>query len=108
MGAKSKVKLNPKICIVGAQAFCKSQSVLSSRCFNYFAANGWDMTRNISDADFVIINTCGFVEDLQEYSRKEIKDALREVKKGVKVGVIGCLNKIRPKILKEFPAIRLR
>lgn len=90
--------------MISVEPFCKPQGVLSSRCFSYFAANGWEITRDISSADFVLVNTCGFHEKTQDCSREEVRKALAGVRKGVKVGVIGCLNKINPKVLKEFPS----
>lgn len=94
-----------RVCVVSTQVFCKSQSVLSSRCLNYFSANGWDATSDVSEADLVVINTCGFHQKAQAGARAEIIESLSRVRPGVKTVALGCLSRINREILGESPGL---
>ncbi len=54
-------------------------------------ANGYDITLYAADADFIIVNTCGFLEDAKKESIDHIFDMYGQKKKGAKLVVSGCL-----------------
>ena len=97
--------MSRKVCIASAVDRCKSNSVLSSRCLNYFKANEWEVTREFGDADLVLINTCGFHETLQTFSKESIAKAYAGIRPGAKVISIGCMNKINRAALETFPEL---
>lgn len=94
-----------RVCVVSTQVFCKSQSVLSSRCLNYFSANGWDATCDVSEADLVVVNACGFHQQAQDGARAEIAGSLASIRPGAKTVALGCLSRINREMLEKFPGL---
>jgi len=72
-----------------------------------FLRHGFAFTKELSDADVVILNTCGFIDDAKEESIHEIircaniKNELERNKKEQTLIVIGCLTQRHTKELKE-------
>lgn len=97
--------MSRKVCIASAVDRCKSNAILSSRCLNYFQANGWELTREYGNADLVVVNTCGFHDGLQTLSKESIAKAFAGVRPGTQVVSIGCLNKINRAALETFPSL---
>ena len=55
-------------------------------------ANGFDITEDHDEADAIIINSCGFVEDAKNESVEAILEASQLSKDGSKkIVVTGCL-----------------
>lgn len=52
---------------------------------------GYEATPELTDADYIVINTCGFLEASRNESMQTIEDALNERKEGAKVIVTGCM-----------------
>lgn len=88
---------------------CPKNLVDSEKMLGHLAIDGYTVVANPQDADFVIVNTCGFIES----SRAESKDVIREMidlkKSGQTKGVIvaGCLPERvgGESLLQEFPDI---
>ncbi len=64
---------------------------------NLFLANGYKNVDSEKEADYIIINTCSFLKSKEEYFYKFIKNVDKNLRKGQKIIVIGCL----PSILKD-------
>lgn len=68
-----------------------------------------EMTDNLSEADVVVINTCGFLKSARDESMAAIADALEATRENkTKLVVTGCmvnLPKQQDKILQEFPGV---
>lgn len=104
----STIDLNCK----GTYAFvtlgCPKNLVDSEKMLGTLALDGYALVSNPDGADFVIVNTCGFIES----SRQESKDVIREMltlkEQGKTKGVIvaGCLpQRLGPALLGELPGI---
>lgn len=64
----------------------------------------YDLTDNISDADAIFINTCSIRDHAEKkaMSRLECFASLKKKKKGLVVGVLGCMaERIKDELLKE-------
>lgn len=68
-----------------------------------FISNGFSYTKQISDADVVMVNTCGFIDDAKEESIHEIINCtnIKQEKASQVLIVMGCLIQRHAKELKE-------
>lgn len=67
---------------------------------------GYEVAPELPEADFLVINTCGFLEASRQESLDTIKDTLATRKKTAKLVVTGCMVQTHHDILKkEFPGI---
>lgn len=63
----------------------------------------FEITQNLEDADAIIINTCGFINDAKIESIDTILKASKEKKPNSKLIVTGCLiQRYKDELLKEF------
>ena len=68
---------------------CPKATVDSEHILTQLRAEDYDIVANYQDADLVVINTCGFIDDAVEESLEAIGEALHE---NGKVIVTGCLG----------------
>src|SRR5512132_1324271 len=81
---------------------CPKNLVDSERMLGLLAGDGLAVTADASDADAIVINTCGFLEASKTESLKEIHEALELKHKGRcrRVVVAGCLvQRLKTKLL---------
>lgn len=74
------------------------------------AADGVLLSPDREDADLVLVNTCGFIEDARREADREIRDALKwkRQKRGRAVMVAGCLpRRLREKAEELYPEVDL-
>lgn len=65
---------------------------------------GFGATRNVDEADLVFINTCSIREKAEQTVRKRLTEfrKIKERKKGMLVGVLGCMaERLKSKFLEE-------
>ncbi|MBL0270851.1 MAG: tRNA (N6-isopentenyl adenosine(37)-C2)-methylthiotransferase MiaB [Chitinophagaceae bacterium] len=65
---------------------------------------GFGATRNLEEADLIFINTCSIREKAEQTVRKRLTEfrKLKERKKGMLVGVLGCMaERLKAKFLEE-------
>lgn len=65
---------------------------------------GFGATRNLADADLIFINTCSIREKAEQTVRKRLTEfrKLKMQKKGMLVGVLGCMaERLKSKFLEE-------
>lgn len=65
---------------------------------------GFGATRNLEEADIIFINTCSIREKAEQTVRKRLTEfrKLKEQKKGMLVGVLGCMaERLKSKFLEE-------
>jgi tRNA-2-methylthio-N6-dimethylallyladenosine synthase len=65
---------------------------------------GFGATRNVEDADLIFVNTCSIREKAEQTVRKRLTEfrKLKEEKKGMLVGVLGCMaERLKAKFLEE-------
>ena len=84
---------------------CMKNLVDSENILGLFDRNGYEITNDPSDADIILINTCGFIES----SKKEsIENILEMLNYGKKVVVTGCLaERYLEDLKKEIPEVDL-
>lgn len=67
---------------------------------------GYEPAQELDEADYLVINTCGFLEASRNESSEAIENTLSERKKGSKLIVTGCMVQTHSDKLKEkFPGI---
>lgn len=68
--------------------------------------SGFEATANESEADFLIVNTCGFLQSARDEAFATIDDLFSLKKEGAKIVVAGCMVQLYQGQLKErFPFI---
>ena len=76
---------------------CPKALVDSERILTQINADGYAITDRYDDADLVIVNTCGFINEAVAESLNTISEALRQ---NGKVIVTGCLG-VKPEIIRR-------
>lgn len=67
---------------------------------------GYEVAPELPDADFLVINTCGFLEASRQESLDTVRDTLATRKPNAKLVVTGCMVQTHHDVLKkEFPGI---
>jgi ribosomal protein S12 methylthiotransferase len=67
---------------------------------------GYEVAPNIEEADYLIINTCGFLEASRQESRDTVADTLATRKPGAKLIVTGCMVQTHhDEMQKQFPGV---
>lgn len=87
---------------------CSKNTVDSERLMNQLKLNKFDLTNDSNEADSIVINTCGFIEDAKEESINTILSAIELKKQGKikKVVVTGCLSeRYMNDLRKEIPEV---
>lgn len=90
-----------KICLVSVEKECKSNSAFSSQLIRYFIENKCAVIKDICEADIIVVNTCGFNKDHEDFTIHILKHVVRTCRKGAKVISVGCLNKINREIVNQ-------
>ena len=82
---------------------CHKNLVDSENILGLFDRNGYEITNDPSDADIIIVNTCGFIESSK---RESIENILEMIKYGKKVVVTGCLaERYLEDLKREIPEV---
>lgn len=87
---------------------CAKNLVDSERMLGLLAADGVAVTADASEADAIVINTCGFLEASKQESLAEIHEAIQLKAEGKvkRVVVAGCLvQRHKTKLLADAPGI---
>ncbi|MDM8540712.1 30S ribosomal protein S12 methylthiotransferase RimO [Desulfococcaceae bacterium HSG9] len=85
---------------------CARNQVDSEMIMGQFKEAGWVLTDNPDQAETIVINTCGFIEDAINQSIDTILELARFKQKGVcrRLIVAGCLpERFRDEIIKTMP-----
>ncbi|WP_130471207.1 30S ribosomal protein S12 methylthiotransferase RimO [Candidatus Magnetaquicoccus inordinatus] len=89
---------------------CPKNRVDSEQLLGQFLQQGYSVTADATEADLLVVNTCGFKADAEEESRAAILEmaALKERYPGKRLLVTGCLSQRYGHALAEqIPAIDL-
>jgi ribosomal protein S12 methylthiotransferase len=81
---------------------CPKATVDSERILTQLRAEGYTITPSYDDAELVVINTCGFINDAVDESLEVIGEALAE---NGKVIVTGCLGARGDLVKKTYPEL---
>jgi len=88
---------------------CPRSILNAAHLINYFKINGINVTSDFRKADTLMVSTCGFNQEFEDYSIKNLEVASRQKKKNSKLYAIGCLTGINPeRLLKYFDIIPLK
>ena len=82
---------------------CPKALVDSERILTQLRTEGYEVTPEYSDADVVVVNTCGFIDSAKAESLEAIGEALAE---NGKVIVTGCMGVEESAIRQAHPAAR--
>lgn len=78
---------------------CPRNLVDSEVMIGLLTAKGFKPTLSLEKADFIIVNTCGFLEAARNESLDTIRAVIDSKKKGAKVIVTGCLAQLQAQYL---------
>jgi len=81
---------------------CPKATVDSERILTRLRAEDYFITQHYEEADLVVVNTCGFIDEAVAESLEAIGEALAE---NGKVIVTGCLGASGDIVKKTFPAV---
>jgi ribosomal protein S12 methylthiotransferase len=87
---------------------CPKNLVDSEKMLGHLAVDGYSLVSDPDGADFVIVNTCGFIEESRAESKSVIREMLDLKRAGRTKGVIvaGCLpERVGGTLLEELPDI---
>src|SRR6202451_4029202 len=87
---------------------CPKNLVDSEKMLGTLALDGYTLVTEPDGADFVIVNTCGFIESSRAESKAVIREMLDLKRQGRTGGVIvaGCLpERLGPALIDEMPEI---
>ena len=71
---------------------------------------GYDSTKNLNDADLILLNTCSIRDKAEQTVRKRLEgfNKLKRNNKNLKVGVLGCMaERLKNKFLEEEKIVDL-
>jgi len=95
-----KARAVPKVGFVSLG--CPKALVDSEHIITQLRAEGYEISPSYTDADLVVINTCGFIDAAVEESLETIGEALAE---NGKVIVTGCLGAKDNVVLDHYPQV---
>ena len=81
---------------------CPKALVDSERILTQLRSDGYDIVPTYNDADVVVVNTCGFIDDAKRESLDAIGEAMKE---NGKVIVTGCMGNEADKIRATHPGV---
>ena len=87
---------------------CPKNLVDSEKMLGHLAIDGFSLVSDPEGTDFVVVNTCGFIEDSRTESKAVIREMLKLKRAGKTKGVIvaGCLpERVGGTLLDELPEI---
>ncbi len=87
---------------------CPKNLVDSEVMMGQLAAAGYEITNQASEADTVVVNTCGFIDSAKQESIDTILEATRWKSEGMATRLIvaGCLvERYRDDLMKELPEV---
>lgn len=68
--------------------------------------SGYEVTQALPEADYIVVNTCGFLEVSRQESLTAIDDSIREKKVSAKIIVTGCMVQLQNASIEEqFPKV---
>ena len=103
---EKKKKKNARVSLVGLG--CPKNVVDAEVMLGDMRKNGYDVTENHEDADAIIINSCGFIDDAKSESVEAILEASKLSGGKKKIVVTGCLaQRYGEDLQKELPEVDL-
>ena len=87
---------------------CSRSEVESARLVEYLKKNRWHLTRDLRDAELILLGTCGVTRLIEDLGMALVSTASRKRRRGAKIVVFGCMPAMNEKRLREnFEVITL-
>lgn len=81
---------------------CPQNQLDGTRIYNYLSRNGYRWTKDIEEADIIVVNGCGY----HQKKEKQYIDVLQRIKASCNPNALviasGCLPKINPQLFCEI------
>ena len=104
MKQNKNVKDNKISKVAFSHVGCEKNLVDTEHMQGLLDKEGYQIGKNIDDANVVVVNTCSFIETAREESIRKI---LEFTEQGKEVIVAGCMAQhFKEELLKEMPAIK--
>jgi MiaB/RimO family radical SAM methylthiotransferase len=81
---------------------CVEAQLSSEIVAKILGQNNYNITRNVSEADFIIFYACGLTNDSEGISMRAIANLKKGMKKDAKLITWGCLTKQNPEAIKTL------
>lgn len=81
--------------------FCENNSYLGSRLHCFFEMNGFPLTKDPFQAEFIIITTCGFDGERESCAVSLVRSFLRDHARRARIIVCGCLPRMNQEIARD-------
>ncbi|MBU0519810.1 radical SAM protein [bacterium] len=91
------------ICSMG----CVENQLDGVRMERFFAANGWKLSTDASEADLVLVNSCGYTESLEKSSLEAVEKLKIDLKPGARIHLVGCLPAINAEAVGENDGLKV-
>lgn len=108
---KKDRKASPYFAIGGNKVFfislgCPRNLVDTEVMIGILLKAGFEASGRLEESDFIVINTCGFLESSRQESLDTIGEAITNRKEGAKVIATGCMVQTHSDLIREhFPEI---
>lgn len=73
---------------------CTENAMNMNLLRRWFTGNEWESTESPSEADVIIVATCGFSQEQEDYEIELIRSLGQQKKEGCRLIVLGCLPRI--------------
>jgi tRNA A37 methylthiotransferase MiaB len=83
-----------KVYIDSIAWICEANLIGTSKIYRYILENGHEIIKNPSEADFIIINSCGLTKMRRDLSIKFFEKYYLQKKENAKIIMFGCIVKI--------------
>lgn len=85
---------------------CPRNLVDSEVMLGILMKSGYEVSQTLEEADYLVINTCGFLEASRKESMDTVNDTLKARKESAKLIVTGCMVQTHSdEMQKQFPGI---
>jgi tRNA-2-methylthio-N6-dimethylallyladenosine synthase len=102
-------KIKPKKFYIESYG-CQMNFADSEVVASIVSKEGYNATKNLNDADLILLNTCSIREKAEQTVRKRLQgfNKLKRHNKNLKVGVLGCMaERLKSKFLEEEKIVDL-
>ncbi len=96
-----------KVYIDSTAWMCEGNIIETSRIYRYLLANGHKVTTTPSEADFFIINSCGFIQEREDLTLDLYKNFVSQKKDRAKIILFGCLVMINKEKVRSLDAVAI-
>ena len=85
---------------------CSKNLIDSEKTIYGFLQRGWELTQDVSEADAIVVNTCGFIDAAKQEAIDTLLEADAQRKKGALLIATGCMAQRYPEqLFEEMPEL---